>query len=168
MAEKKRLLREYGFEGIDPLDTELAFSDDQAKPDRGHRTYKANSELMDSCDAIIANLTPFRGISADPGTVYEVGNSLWLSSQANIRFSLQSFSTAVFRRLPVPSRYRVRETKSFPVFPVPVFPRKPGPENRRPENRDRKPGQKTGTDLFFQKTGTDLFFYFRAPPTTSA
>ena len=28
---------------------------------------------MDSCDAIIANLTPFRGISADPGTVFEVG-----------------------------------------------------------------------------------------------
>ncbi|HAC26343.1 MAG TPA: nucleoside 2-deoxyribosyltransferase, partial [Marinobacter hydrocarbonoclasticus] len=30
-------------------------------------------ELMDSCDAVIANLTPFRGISADPGTVFEVG-----------------------------------------------------------------------------------------------
>ena len=28
---------------------------------------------MDSCDAVIANLTPFRGISADPGTVFEVG-----------------------------------------------------------------------------------------------
>jgi len=28
---------------------------------------------MDNCDAIIANLTPFRGISADPGTVFEVG-----------------------------------------------------------------------------------------------
>ena len=73
VAEKKRLLREYGFEGVDPLDTELVFSDDQAKPDRGHGIYKANRELMDSCDAIIANLTPFRGISADPGTVFEVG-----------------------------------------------------------------------------------------------
>ncbi|MGO1501423.1 MAG: nucleoside 2-deoxyribosyltransferase [Marinobacter sp.] len=73
VAEKKRLLREYGFEGVDPLDTELTFSDGQAKPERGHGIYKANRELMDSCDAIIANLTPFRGISADPGTVYEVG-----------------------------------------------------------------------------------------------
>jgi len=73
VAEKKRLLREYGFAGVDPLDTELVFSDDQAKPDRGHGIYKANRELMDSCDAIIANLTPFRGISADPGTVFEVG-----------------------------------------------------------------------------------------------
>jgi len=73
VAEKKRLLREYGFEGVDPLDTELAFSDGQAKPYRGHGIYQANRELMDSCEAIIANLTPFRGISADPGTVYEVG-----------------------------------------------------------------------------------------------
>jgi nucleoside 2-deoxyribosyltransferase len=72
-AAKKRLLREAGFEGIDPLDTALTFSDESAKPDRGHRIYKANRELMDSCDAVIANLTPFRGISADPGTVYELG-----------------------------------------------------------------------------------------------
>ena len=73
VADKKRLLREWGFEGVDPLDTELTFSDGQPKPDRGHRIYKANRELMDSCNAIIANLTPFRGISGDPGTVYEVG-----------------------------------------------------------------------------------------------
>ncbi|MDY6799276.1 MAG: nucleoside 2-deoxyribosyltransferase [Pseudomonadota bacterium] len=73
VAGKKRLLREHGFEGVDPLDTELAFSDDEAKPERGQQIYQANRELMDSCGAIIANLTPFRGISADPGTVFEVG-----------------------------------------------------------------------------------------------
>jgi len=73
VAEKKRLLNEYGFEGVDPLDTALTFSDGEAKPDRGHRIYRANRELMDSCDAIVANLTPFRGTSADPGTVFEVG-----------------------------------------------------------------------------------------------
>ena len=28
---------------------------------------------MDAADAIIANLTPFRGAGADPGTVYELG-----------------------------------------------------------------------------------------------
>ena len=28
---------------------------------------------MDSADAIIANLTPFRGIAADPGTCFELG-----------------------------------------------------------------------------------------------
>lgn len=73
VAEKKHLLREAGYEGVDPLDTALTFSENEAKPARGHRIYQANRELMDSCDAIIANLTPFRGISADPGTVFEVG-----------------------------------------------------------------------------------------------
>ena len=29
--------------------------------------------MMDACDAIIANLTPFRGPGADAGTVYELG-----------------------------------------------------------------------------------------------
>ena len=73
VAEKKRLLRKACLEGVDPLDTKLAFADNEAKPQRGHRIYQANRELMDSCDALIANLTPFRGISADPGTVFEVG-----------------------------------------------------------------------------------------------
>jgi len=73
VAEKKRILREHGWEGVDPLDTELDFGDTESPQQRGFRIYRANRELMDSCDAIIANLTPFRGISADPGTVFEVG-----------------------------------------------------------------------------------------------
>ncbi|WP_449284648.1 nucleoside 2-deoxyribosyltransferase [Marinobacter sp. PE14] len=67
VAEKKRALREAGFEGVDPLDTDLEFSEDQTKPNRGHLIYQANRELMDSCDAIIANLTPFRGIRGSGG-----------------------------------------------------------------------------------------------------
>ena len=76
VAEKKRLLREHGFEGVDPLDTELTFSDGQPKPDRGHRIYKANRELMDSCDAIIANLTPFRVSSSGSGLAFCLSNNL--------------------------------------------------------------------------------------------
>ncbi len=33
----------------------------------------SNEELMRSCDALIANLTPFRGVSMDSGTAFEVG-----------------------------------------------------------------------------------------------
>ncbi|MEC7816029.1 MAG: nucleoside 2-deoxyribosyltransferase [Pseudomonadota bacterium] len=89
VAEKKRLLMEYGLEGVDPLDTELAFSDSEAKFRRGHRIYRANRDLMDSCDAIIANLTPFRGISADPGTVFEVGYMIGQGKRA-FGFTLDS------------------------------------------------------------------------------
>ena len=89
VAEKQRLLLAYGLEGVDPLDTELAFSDNEAKFRRGHRIYRANRELMDSCDAIIANLTPFRGISADPGTVFEVGYMIGQGKRA-FGFTLES------------------------------------------------------------------------------
>lgn len=33
----------------------------------------ANMELISSCDAILANMTPFRGPSMDVGTAYEMG-----------------------------------------------------------------------------------------------
>lgn len=69
VSEEKRILSEYGF-GLEPLDTNLAFAENELKPDRGFRDYRANRDLMDSCNAAIANLTPFRGISADPGSVF--------------------------------------------------------------------------------------------------
>lgn len=73
VTAKKRILADYGFEGVDPLDTALAFPDEEPNRAWGFRIYRANRELMDSCVGVIANLTPFRGISADPGTVFEVG-----------------------------------------------------------------------------------------------
>ena len=39
----------------------------------GSASTSANEAHIRSCDALIANLTPFRGPSADPGTVYELG-----------------------------------------------------------------------------------------------
>lgn len=35
--------------------------------------YRGNEDLIRGCDGLIANLTPFRGPSADPGTVFELG-----------------------------------------------------------------------------------------------
>jgi len=37
------------------------------------RIYRTNEAHIRGCDALIANLTPFRGPSADPGTVFELG-----------------------------------------------------------------------------------------------
>lgn len=72
-ARKKAILESHGLTGIDPLDTEITVDETIPSHQQARRIYQANRELMDSCDAIIANLTPFRSISADPGTVYEVG-----------------------------------------------------------------------------------------------
>lgn len=41
--------------------------------EQARRISAANEALMRSCDALIANLTPFRGASMDAGTAFEVG-----------------------------------------------------------------------------------------------
>jgi nucleoside 2-deoxyribosyltransferase len=71
-AEKRRLLAAAGFEGVFPHDPELK-AQPMGKGGEAERIFLANTALLTSCDALIANLTPFRGVSADAGTVFEVG-----------------------------------------------------------------------------------------------
>lgn len=73
VARKKAILEGYQLTGIDPLDNDQSIADASSGTLQARRIYQANRELLDRCDAIIANLTPFRSISADPGTIYEVG-----------------------------------------------------------------------------------------------
>ena len=71
-AEKCRLAAEAGFEGAFPLDAQLDLA--RLPPaEQARRISLANEGLMRSCDALIANLTPFRGVSMDSGTAFEVG-----------------------------------------------------------------------------------------------
>ncbi len=70
-AAKKRICAAHGLDGVFPLDTPP-----QAPPaDRPYwmRIYLGNEAHIRSCAGLIANLTPFRGPSADSGTVYELG-----------------------------------------------------------------------------------------------
>jgi len=71
-AEKCGLAAEVGLEGAFPLDAQLDLA---ALPpaEQARRISQANEGLMRSCDGIIANLTPFRGVSMDSGTAFEVG-----------------------------------------------------------------------------------------------
>lgn len=52
-----------------PLDNAV----DLSAADASLTIFKGNEAMMEAADAIIANLTPFRGPSADAGTVYELG-----------------------------------------------------------------------------------------------
>ena len=70
--KKKELCEKYGFIGLYPLDNEIDM-DGIPKESIGLKISHANEALILSADAVIANLTPFRGASADVGTVYEVG-----------------------------------------------------------------------------------------------
>ncbi len=67
--QKIETCRRHGLIGLYPLDNVV----DRAAVDVSLRIFKANEAMMDQADAIIANLTPFRGPGADAGTVYELG-----------------------------------------------------------------------------------------------
>ncbi len=68
---KSEMVKSFGFQPMAPGDNIV---DIVGTPfQRGLTINQFDEELMDQSDAIIANLTPFRGIGADPGTCYELG-----------------------------------------------------------------------------------------------
>ncbi|HEU5322032.1 MAG TPA: nucleoside 2-deoxyribosyltransferase [Methylomirabilota bacterium] len=69
---KQELCAAYGLVGVSSLDNEIDVS---ALPRRqaGLAIGAANEATIRSCQALVANLTPFRGPSADVGTAYELG-----------------------------------------------------------------------------------------------
>jgi len=66
---KAELCGRHGLAGLYPLDNAV----DVAARDASLRIFRGNENMMIEADAIIANLTPFRGPGADAGTVYELG-----------------------------------------------------------------------------------------------
>ena len=66
---KAEICARYGLTGLYPLDNAI----DVAAADTSLAIFRSNEAMMEASDAIIANLTPFRGAGADPGTVYELG-----------------------------------------------------------------------------------------------
>jgi nucleoside 2-deoxyribosyltransferase len=71
LDRKIALARTYGFTPVSPGD--LTIPETETKRERGLAISAINESLMVSADLIIANLTPFRGVSADVGTVFELG-----------------------------------------------------------------------------------------------
>lgn len=67
--QKREICARYGVTGLYPLDNVI----DLAASDASMQIFMGNQAMMDASDAIIANLTPFRGPGADAGTVYELG-----------------------------------------------------------------------------------------------
>ena len=67
---KKRICAAHGLEGLFPLDQQQP---ELPRAALGIAIYRANIALMTAADAIIANLTPFRGPGMDAGTAFEIG-----------------------------------------------------------------------------------------------
>lgn len=70
-ARKKVLCAQYGFDGLFPLDDERA--DPAAGTPLDALIYRRCVAMLRQADFAIAHLTPFRGASADVGTVFELG-----------------------------------------------------------------------------------------------
>ncbi len=66
---KKEICAAYGLAGLYPLES----TDDRTAKDASLKIFRDFERMMREADAIIANLTPFRGPGADPGTVFELG-----------------------------------------------------------------------------------------------
>lgn len=64
----KNICAFYGAEGLWPFDNEVAEG-----PEKAFRIRKANEAMIVACDAVVANIEPFRGPNMDPGTAYEIG-----------------------------------------------------------------------------------------------
>ena len=88
-ARKKVLAAELGFEGLFPLDEPADGTDPLA-------IYRACRAMMERADAILANLTPFRGSSADVGTVFELG---WFIGRNKPAFAYTNASDDLLDRL---------------------------------------------------------------------
>lgn len=67
----KALCHAYGFIGLFPLDNEI--STEGTPYEIAKEIREANVRLIEESDIVLANLSPFRGLEPDSGTVYEVG-----------------------------------------------------------------------------------------------
>ncbi|MCH2110291.1 MAG: nucleoside 2-deoxyribosyltransferase [Polyangiaceae bacterium] len=65
------ILKSRGYIGLFPLDNLIPEAQDPAETARS--IFQANRQMIDDADAVLANLSPFRGPSADCGTVWECG-----------------------------------------------------------------------------------------------
>src|SRR5581483_9324953 len=99
---KQEICARHGLTGLFPLDNELAA---RAEEPLSRRIFAANSAMMERADAIIANLTPFRGPSADAGTVYELGFMLGLRGAGKNKLCLGYSNIALSYRDKVRDRF---------------------------------------------------------------
>jgi nucleoside 2-deoxyribosyltransferase len=89
---KADICARHGLTGLYPLDNAVDLAASSASVD----IFKGNEAMMDAADAIIANLTPFRGTGADAGTVYELG---YMAGRGKLLFAYSNNPAAYAERV---------------------------------------------------------------------
>jgi nucleoside 2-deoxyribosyltransferase len=70
---KLEICARFGLIGLFPLDNAITEGPREPAMPPSMRIFRRCTAMMEEADAVIAHLTPFRGPSADAGTVYELG-----------------------------------------------------------------------------------------------
>lgn len=70
---KVAICARHGIEGCPPLNEDLDSLARLPPEDAWRAIYMKDIQMMEAADLVIANLTPFRGASADAGTLVEIG-----------------------------------------------------------------------------------------------
>lgn len=73
-SKLKEICTENSLEGWFPTDAD--YPPEDQSPLMAERLYLGNVGLLDKCDAVIANMSPFRGVSMDVGTAFEIGYAI--------------------------------------------------------------------------------------------
>jgi len=72
-AQKAREIADvYGFKPLIPMDNDIT-TENKTPLQIRDEIFEKNMKMINKCDIVIANITPFRGPSADAGTVWEIG-----------------------------------------------------------------------------------------------
>jgi nucleoside 2-deoxyribosyltransferase len=93
LDRKIALTRAAGLVPVSPGD--LTIPETPTKRERGLAISAIDESLMNSADAIIANLTPFRGMAADVGTVFELG---FMCGRGKIAYAYTNVAADHFKR----------------------------------------------------------------------
>lgn len=72
-AAKIAICAGYGIRGLPPLNEDIAALASLSEAQAGIAIFRKDVEMMEAAEIVIANLTPFRGASADSGTLVEIG-----------------------------------------------------------------------------------------------
>ncbi|WP_135465691.1 nucleoside 2-deoxyribosyltransferase [Crenalkalicoccus roseus] len=70
---KVEICARHGILGRPPLNEDVASLAGMAEAEAWLAIFRKDLAMMEECDLVIANLTPFRGASADAGTLVELG-----------------------------------------------------------------------------------------------
>lgn len=80
LEQKINLCAQRGCLGISPFDNAIALEHSHPKAS-AQIIFEQNIALINQSDAVIANITPFRGPHMDPGTAFEIGYAFALGKK---------------------------------------------------------------------------------------